>query len=610
MKKFITPLIVMAIVFSAAFVMGGDAPAKIEKSKIESVAEAPTGIQIEHKEAYKIDDAEYKGAVISKSSFGSIMTYAGLGAVVAGIFALIVHAFKRMSRRAAFSVSVRLLLASVILYLSVATNPLAGMVLAGIVMAFPSLKSWATQKRYSRLAEGEQEETDELKAIQKVADQIKEYKIALGEKIDKTAFEALENKMTDAVAELKLELKNQFEKRDFKKIEEKMATMNDVVTELREEVAKTKENPGADTVGKPLLTTKEVQDFVAATFKDNQKTSNNAAIKLNSKLVLKAAETFGYASFFEGGAGTDISAFTGRMVDPTLYQRKRKRNLILDHFAIESITVPKLIYLEKKEVSGSGDSGSTAAVGGADWIASGETKPMRSFRVTTGEVEAKKLAIFGTVEDKLLRDVPSLENWIREDFTQEMRETYNDGLLNNNPAVDADAPLGLKTNAIQFSATAAFDELISDPNYIDMIVAAIAKMSDLKEQPGKVFIAADVFYAILILKDNENRYQDNSKIFVNSLGQMFIGGVEVVPADSEDVPSTHFLLTSVDPGFKIKNYGPVVFERGLNGTDFREDKTSYRGYQEVLSYIPEHRENTIMYDTWANVEAAITAPAS
>jgi hypothetical protein len=45
----------------------------------------------------------------------------------------------------------------------------------------------------------------------------------------------------------------------------------------------------------------------------------------------------------------------------------------------------------------------------------------------------------------------------------------------------------------------------------------------------------------------------------------------------------------------------------MNGEDFREDKTSYRGYQEVLSYLPEQRQNSVMYDTLANIALGIEA---
>jgi hypothetical protein len=233
---------------------------------------------------------------------------------------------------------------------------------------------------------------------------------------------------------------------------------------------------------------------------------------------------------------------------------------------------------------------------------------MRSFRVGTGKVEAKKLAIFGTVEDKLLKDVSGMELFIREDFVEEMRETYNDGLLNNNPAINPDGPIGLKTNAITFAPTPAFDPQISSPNIIDAIVAGAAYMGSLKEIPQKVFVAEDVFFAMHILKDADDKYKNNSLVYVNAVGALFILGIEVVPSDAEDIPSTHLLFTSANVGFKIRNFGDVVFERGLNDDDFRKDRTSYRGYQEVLSYIPSHKLNGVMYDTIANILSAIEKP--
>lgn len=450
----------------------------------------------------------------------------------------------------------------------------------------------------------EEELKKELDALKEITGELKGFKKILGDKLDKEEFKAI----TGEVKALKEGLKDWSGEKieaSMKTINEGLAKMVKQIEEMQEDVNKGKESQNNRKKAGKFVTSEEVKAFIESTFKDGRKTSENASIKLNGSHVFKAAETFGYPQFFEGGDDTQIDAFTGRFIDPTLYQRRRKRNLILDHFPIETISVPKLIYLEKVEVSG--DDASSEDTGGADWITSGETKPPRSFRVTTGSVEAKKVAIFGTVEDKLLRDVPSLENWIREDFRDEIMEEYNDGLLNNNPSVDPDAPLGLKQNAIQFDASPAFDGAIAEPDYIDMIVAVAAYMATLKERPAKVFVSDDVFYAILILKGSDGHYKNNALVYVNALGQLFIGGVEIVPADSEDVPSTHVLAISDSVGFKIKNYGPLVFERGLNGTDFKEDKTSFRGYQEVLSYIPEHRYNSVLYDTWANVEAGITS---
>lgn len=451
----------------------------------------------------------------------------------------------------------------------------------------------------------------ELEAIETVAKQVEGFKKDLGDKATKEdlkKFNDSAEKINKDFAELKANLGNW----DGESVESMMKKINTQLTEMQEDVARTKDSkPGK---GKfQLFDPEEVKAFSKSVWDDNGgKTSKAASFKINNSflmggLVAKAAEIMGYPDFFEGvtGVTTDVSAFTGRVIDPTLYQRKRKRNFILDNFTIPSIAANILIYLEKMEVSG--DSASNDDPGGAEWIVPGAQKPMRSFRVTSTKVEAKKIAIFGTVHDDLLRDLPSLENWIREDFTAEMRESYNDALLNNDPGVDPDAPLGLKENAIQYADTAAFNNTIFEANEIDAIIAAIAYMASLKEEPMMAAVSSSVYYKLFVLKDLEGRYQNSNFVYTNSRGQIFVAGVPVILADQEDIADTHLLLLGVD-GFQIRNYEQLVFERGLNGEDFRYDRTSYRAYQKVLSYIPSHRRNSVLYDTFTNIITAIDKP--
>lgn len=449
-------------------------------------------------------------------------------------------------------------------------------------------------------------DSDEQKALKKISRQVKQFNLVLGTRAKKEDVDATNTLLATLQKDIAT-MKAEDISKALVEINKSNEAMWKQIAEMQEEKAKEKEEGSAGTgKRKPLFTKKEVEEFVAATFKDGSKTHDNAAIKMD---VFKAAETFGIPHTFDSGAEpTQIDAFTGRFVDPTLYQRKRKRNLILDNFTIQSISVPKLIYLIK--VEDGDDGGSTPGdAGGAGWILSGEIKPKRSFRVTTGESEAKKVAIFGTIEDKLLKDVPSFERWIREDFMDEMKETINDGLLNNNPAIDPKAPLGLLTNAVQFTASTAFANAYTatESTYIDQIIAMLAAMAESKEEPAMVFVSDDVYYRILALKDDNLRYQNSNLVYTNVLGQLFIAGVPLIRADSDDIPSTHVLVVSAELGFKIYAYGAMVFERGLNGEDFRYDRTSYRGYQEFLTFIPANRENSVMYDTWANVQAGIEA---
>lgn len=454
--------------------------------------------------------------------------------------------------------------------------------------------------------------SEELKAIEKISNQIDGFKTALGNKVDKADMEAAQA----ALAEMKIMLEklNAALSEDAEEtaameeeLEKRMKSVNDFIAktgkqieELQQDVANQKDGAKNKSKSKKKVTQEELKNFIDATFKDGEKTGTKASIKMNTNMVLKAAETIG-EDFYLGAANTQQDVFTGRFVDPQFYQRTRKRNLIIDHMTIESISVPKLYYMEKKEVAG--DNQSVVDVGGADWIALAGQKPLRSFRVTTGSAEAKKVATFGTVADKLLRDVNSLESWINEDFTDEIKEAYNDALLNSDGT--GNEPLGLKENAITYAVTDAFDQAILEPNEIDAIIAAAAYMRSLKEQPAVAFVSSDIFYKLHILKDQQARYQASNLVYTNSLGNLYVAGVQVVDVDDEDVPSTHLLMIGANVGFKIKNYGSMVFERGLNGEDFRYDRTSYRAYQEVLSYIPEHRYNSVLYDTLANITAAI-----
>lgn len=449
----------------------------------------------------------------------------------------------------------------------------------------------------------EEEKSEEVKALEAVLEQAKGFEKVLGDKADKSEFTEIKGTIEDLRKSVgTLSDKDGVSVSDaIKKINEHTDKMVKQIEEMQEDIQKSKETKGA--TKHQLFDPADLKKFTDTTFQEGTKSHAQSLIKLNTGMVLKAGEIMGYPQFFEGGANTDITAFTGRFIDPTLYQRVRKRNLILDNFATETIGVPALVYLEKVEVAG--DDASQEDTGGADWIVSGGQKPIRSFRVTSQKVEAKKVAIFGTVHDELLKDVGSFENWLREDFIDEMREAYNDALLNNNPAIDPNAPLGLKQNAILFQASPAFVNSIVGAQYIDAIIAAAAYMAYLREMPTTAYVSTDVWYAIHILKDADERYMKNDKVYTNSRGELVVHGIRVIAADQDDVPSTHLLMTAEPVGFKIKNYESLVFERGLNDEDFRYDRTSYRAYQRVLSYIPSHRENTVLYDEWDNIFAGI-----
>lgn len=442
---------------------------------------------------------------------------------------------------------------------------------------------------------------EELKAIEDIGKHVNEIKSDMGKKADKSEFKAIE----DSLAELKSGLATYDDAKMIDKIKEVNEALESLTTkhdEIVEELRSVKDRGAAAKKRNLLVTKAEISEFVTK-MNANVDKSRWEKMNMNSNVIFKAAEDMGEPEFFDGDdAGTDTTVFTGRAIDPRLYERKRKSNLILNHMNIGTVGAPKLFYMEKVEEGATVESDNDP--GGAAWILSGEEKPKRSFRVKSSSVDAKKVAIFGTLDDKLIRDVPSVQNWLRTDFVDELMEAYNDAILNNDPVGgDTKAPLGMKENAILYGGSTAFDGSIPYANEIDAILATAAYLSESpqNEMAQKAFVSSSIYYKIMNIKDQDGRYMNNGLVYVNQLGELFIGGIKVVGVNSEDVPNTHLLVTCEDLGFQIRNYGSLVFEAGLNGENFREDKTSYRAYQEVLTYIPEHRHNSVLYDTFDNI---------
>ena len=441
----------------------------------------------------------------------------------------------------------------------------------------------------------------ELDAIKQISEQVKSFKDSMETKAQKDEVDKLVEKI-DTLSKNLGEWTDEKISKSIEEINKKNVDLFAQLTEVQENQAKQREQSGKGGNGEAV--TKEAYDnMIKSVFGENLNSKTHGR---PSSMTVKAAETFGRGTSFV--SGSDSSAILGRVIDPTLYQPSRKPNLVLDNFNIGTTTAPFLYYMEKVNISAVDDDDEGAA-GGAAWINCGEEKPKRSFRIKVTKVEAKKVAIFGTVEDCLLKDWPSFVNFLREDFMDEVYEEYNDALLNADGT--GKKPLGIKENATAFVVTDAFNATIVGANKIDAIVAAAASMRAKNEEPGKVFVSSDTLYSLYILKDNNERYQNSNLVYVNPEGRLFIAGVEVIGVNSADVGSDYLLMVSKDLGFKILNYGNFVFEAGLNGNDFREDKTSYRGYLEVISYIPENREGSVLYDQFSVIiPAIVTAPAT
>lgn len=453
--------------------------------------------------------------------------------------------------------------------------------------------------RTAGASEGGHEPDDAFKTLSDNVDTIVE---KLGEAAKQEEVTELKNAIESLKTELSTMKASDVDAK-LKAINEKNEALFNQLVELQVKAAEKADAEAPKIKGvKPMYKLEDVKSFTEKSLK-NKRENNFLEIE-----EVKAAETFGIPQTFVTGENADTAVMaSGYQLVPGLIAARRKTNIMLDYFPIRTINVPYLIYIEKVEI---GDTNPTSGdPGGAAWIESGQAKPKRSFRIKAVRADAKKLAIFGTIEDCLLQDIPSFDNWIKTDFKEQLDEVANTGLLRGNPAVNALEPYGIITNASQYVVTPAFDETVLAANYIDDIIASAASMvTNSKYAAGMAFVSHDVWFRIISLKSTDERYLNNPLVYVSSFGELWIAGVHIIAVDADDIPSTHLLMVAVDAGFKIFRYGNAGIETGLNGEDFREDKTSYRGWRRYLTYFPSNTRGSVIYDTWSNIEALIEIP--
>jgi HK97 family phage major capsid protein len=89
LRKIFMPVFALAILFSVTMSYGNTQDHV--KAKSEYVAESATQIKLETKEAYKLDDAEYKGAVLTKTSLAGMSGYFVAAAVLIGLMSMVVN---------------------------------------------------------------------------------------------------------------------------------------------------------------------------------------------------------------------------------------------------------------------------------------------------------------------------------------------------------------------------------------------------------------------------------------------------------------------------------------------------------------------------------------
>lgn len=326
---------------------------------------------------------------------------------------------------------------------------------------------------------------------------------------------------------------------------------------------------------------RESMSFGVKSVTANGKKENLPAIELSTK----AAGTMLVST------NTNSSAFVPRPVyEGGLIDLVRNVPFIEQFSNTANVASPRIIYTEK--VNEDGD---------ANFIGEGVVKPLVDFEIQTTVAYAKKVADKIKVSTEMLDDIDFMAAEIDNELKYQVDIHVDSELLaGTGDGTESNADLkGLTSFAGGFTLTSISTD---NPNRFDAIRAAAAQITSLNFMANYVFINPIDAANMDLEKATDGHYI--MPPFKSATG-MEIKGIRAI--ETNQIPVGYFLLGDMTR-FKVRNYMPFSISMGWVNDDFEKNLVTIIGERRLTSYVSANHVGAFVYDAFADVQTAITAP--
>lgn len=300
-----------------------------------------------------------------------------------------------------------------------------------------------------------------------------------------------------------------------------------------------------------------------------------------SQAELKAAASITVSGFVPDAAtpyATTISVEAG------LNEAPRTPLVVVGYMDVQGTNSRTIVWINK-----------TNAEGNAAFIGEGVLKPLRSFDITPETSTAKKIAVRFKVSTESLEDVPMLAGEIRTDGFQNLNEQTSAGLLNGNGT--GDNPKGLIPQASAYTLTSIKG---LEPDNFGAIRAAQAQIQSLNFIPNVVIVNPIDAANMDLTKASDGHYVIPP--FKSATGLVIAGlPVEI----SNEIPVGSFLVGDLKR-FHVRVYKAPIMDMGTDSDDFSKNMRTIIVEQRLHAYLKSVDAGAIVYDTFANIKAALT----
>lgn len=392
---------------------------------------------------------------------------------------------------------------------------------------------------------------------------------ALGEYI-KSQFEAMASEGKnegDVIANIKAE----FEKAGF--TGEKLRKLEDAMKAQGEALAAMKGSArgGANDFDARIDAFIKNQDNIAAV-----KSRQVASIELDTKAA--ALMTTSNASQAIGLWNTEV--------DRTIHSAPTEPNVIFERLFKGYASSPNIAWVNRINKEG-----------GAAFIAEGTLKPLMDWEYTTETSTVKKIAVSCKVSTEMLSDAPFMRSEIDRLLREDLLRVVNEKLLTGTGT--GEEIKGITVGAAGYTATELNDK-VENPNLADAIRAAVLQLRLLGFQPDAVFINPADRALIDLTKDSTGHY-------ISQELMSLIRYVTIV--DATNIPAGKFLLMDTRKRI-MRIYENLRLEYGWENDDFRKNLVTVVAEMRLHSYQDSLDAGSVVYDSFATVQAAIEKPAA
>jgi hypothetical protein len=571
--KWIFPAVMLAILFIG---MGSTVNAH-DHSKQKSAIEVPAQIKLEHKEAYKVDDGEFKLWTISKPSFSGVQMVASIGLLAA--FVIAITSLFKPNKLQKTLLAIAIIAGVTALYFGQAE------IAVGITTAKILPIGFKVNK------DGLEKESEEFKFLDNLEKRIKLEGGATSEEITAAIKAGIDESMKE-VKGLDADAIN-------KLLDEKTGAMAIMLKQGQEITAL-----------KGKLSTSTIKSW-----KDNIKKAWS-----NESTQQKMVETFKNGSGFTkvfGGDEEFVNKVVGNVTTSSVTTDSggnalldlmqaddlaglNLRDPFIENYATTTRTA-KPIYTYADYKPKDGDAGFTAE---------GAAKSQVDLQIVAKTITPKKATAYEIMSEEALTDIPRLESESTNLLLKKVLLKRQYGILfgdGNN-----DTPNGVINQANAFDGASWTGDKVTDVNLYDMIVAGANQIfnthnyTDEQHYYPNLAVLHPSAIAALKLKKNEfGMYLFPQFQLVGAKGNTInIDGMTILP--QRDIPVAKILIGDFTK-LRIINYVDYSNRMGWINDQFIKNLFTMLGESRFFTVIKSLDKAAFIYDDIADIADGIKA---